>query len=445
MRVRTIFSICSSLFVTATFFPAQSHGIVLHDLAMPVSLSLNGDQQVMPTSTGSLGVPDAYVGRWSSYASAVPINPNFVLISRHQGGGIGTTVTIDGTAYSVVKKIDHPSADLAIALIFTPNGGPASLPDWATVHNTSLHGPDWGREMVIGGFGKTTGQTLVAGAGVPYAYEWGGNTSSLNWGTNRIDRVLFRIPQSSYNSSGLQAEFTHPDDGPATAHEAIGATGDSGGGWFLSDAAGNWTVAGLTVQVQTAGKAIFRDPNTGLPAPDRMYAVRLSQYNNWINQTIAAHEPRRGDINLDGKIDEQDIAVVQQNLGMQSAGWFDGDVVGDGRVTLYDAYTLFKNYEGVIPQIGDANADGVVDDLDLALVQENLGQSGLRWAGGDFDHDRRVTLYDAYMLFQNYQSSVGQTSAPSTAIPEPSSLIVMMGAGLVLLGIRPRRASVTVG
>ncbi|MCC5830113.1 MAG: PEP-CTERM sorting domain-containing protein [Phycisphaeraceae bacterium] len=84
---------------------------------------------------------------------------------------------------------------------------------------------------------------------------------------------------------------------------------------------------------------------------------------------------------------------------------------------------------------GDTDIDGTVDDLDLAALQASLGTwSGATWADGDFHGDGRVGLRDAFLLVGNYGSSVGG----STSIPEPGSLS-LLGAGAMLLAGRRRR------
>jgi hypothetical protein len=63
--------------------------------------------------------------------------------------------------------------------------------------------------------------------------------------------------------------------------------------------------------------------------------------------------------------------------------------------------------EDLLP--GDANGDNVVDQLDLVIVQANLGTAGSKTrAEGDLDGDRMVTRLDLVALLQNY----GRTRAP---------------------------------
>src|SRR6478752_896170 len=55
------------------------------------------------------------VGQWSTNSSCVAIRPNYVLTTRHQGGGVGTSVTFGGTQYVVAEEIPVGNADLRIA------------------------------------------------------------------------------------------------------------------------------------------------------------------------------------------------------------------------------------------------------------------------------------------------------------------------------------------
>jgi hypothetical protein len=91
---------------------------------------------------------------------------------------------------------------------------------------------------------------------------------------------------------------------------------------------------------------------------------------------------------------------------------------------IYRAYT-----EGPICLQGDANYDGVVDELDAQQMALHWGMNHATWAMGDFDGDDIVGITDAAILAANW----GQTRADSDfeaglapiAIPEPSSCILL--------------------
>ncbi|TVS21121.1 MAG: PEP-CTERM sorting domain-containing protein, partial [Planctomycetaceae bacterium] len=75
---------------------------------------------------------------------------------------------------------------------------------------------------------------------------------------------------------------------------------------------------------------------------------------------------------------------------------------------------------------GDATLDGVVDDVDLQIVQQNLGMSDATWTEGDFTGNGQVGLRDAFLLAQHY-------GATPTSVPEPGSLILLGLGGLLLM------------
>lgn len=89
---------------------------------------------------------------------------------------------------------------------------------------------------------------------------------------------------------------------------------------------------------------------------------------------------------------------------------------------------------------GDANRDGTVNGLDFSILASpaNFGQSGKNWDTGDFDSNGTVNGLDFSILAS--PANFGQT-APSpaiTAVPEPSSLLVLACGVLSLAGLRRR-------
>ena len=65
--------------------------------------------------------------------------------------------------------------------------------------------------------------------------------------------------------------------------------------------------------------------------------------DHWI--TVLA-QTRRGDANLDGKVDFQDFIALANNFGREEhwISWQTGDFNGDGRVDFADFLILAKNF-----------------------------------------------------------------------------------------------------
>ena len=94
---------------------------------------------------------------------------------------------------------------------------------------------------------------------------------------------------------------------------------------------------------------------------------------------------------------------------------------------------------------GDANDDGVVDDLDASILAENWhgdhseiyeAASYWSWTWGDFNSDGAVDEKDASILAVHWHKSV-EGSSPS--VPEPAMLVMLAGAAATLGVLRRGR------
>ena len=87
------------------------------------------------------------------------------------------------------------------------------------------------------------------------------------------------------------------------------------------------------------------------------------------------------------------------------------------------------------PIAGDANNDGKVDGSDVTILAGNW-QAGVDgtivadWAMGDFNADGKVDGSDVTILAGNWQAGV---TAAATAVPEPSTLVLLLGGLLFLV------------
>jgi hypothetical protein len=86
--------------------------------------------------------------------------------------------------------------------------------------------------------------------------------------------------------------------------------------------------------------------------------------------------------------------------------------------------------------LGDYNHNGIVDAADYTVWRDTLGQTGLKLEA-DGDGDGIVDAAD-YDIWRKYFGDTGSPLlAPSSSIPEPSSLALSILAGFVLIA-RPR-------
>ena len=94
-----------------------------------------------------------------------------------------------------------------------------------------------------------------------------------------------------------------------------------------------------------------------------------------------------------------------------------------------------KGVLAALPTPGDANRDGDVDDEDASILGSNwLLQSGATWDMGDFNNDQIVDDRDAAIMAAHWS-----TPAEDAAVPEPSTLVLLLGIVASLACLRRKR------
>ena len=104
------------------------------------------------------------------------------------------------------------------------------------------------------------------------------------------------------------------------------------------------------------------------------------------------------------------LAIGAQGIGTNN-GW-----------VTFDSANV--EYVEVILIPGDANGDGKVDADDAARLADNWLADNATWEMGDFNEDEIVNELDATLLAANWQTGV----VASASVPEPSALILILGA-----------------
>ncbi len=304
---------------------------------------------LFPGESGPLDRPlDSVVGYWNGNpASVVAISPNYLVTCRHQNGGVGTSVWINGTEYTVGQVFNNGSVDLRVVRIDKLNGQPANLTEYVGIYSGTQ---DTNCDVVIGGYGFTRGSELKTPLSITYGYQWGGTQGGLQWGRNYV-KGTSTVQYGSYFSKALVASFDGPFSIAHVAGEVGLAAGDSGGGWFIKDWQGKWQVVGLSAYVDHLGhenvsaQSWFGNPTTGTEYPDSLYAIRISAYADWINNNILKSIIAPGDANRDGKVNITDLGILASNYGQLSGmNWSTGDFNADAAVNIVDLGILATNY-----------------------------------------------------------------------------------------------------
>jgi len=144
-----------------------------------------------------------------------------------------------------------------------------------------------------------------------------------------------------------------------------------------------------------------------------------------------------GDFDGDGDVDADDIDILCDNLG-DAAYDLDGDLDADEDDMIFLIETLVELTDGVRvgTKRGDFNLNGLIDETDLALMKTSFGLPGMGFADGNANCDAFVDGTDLAILKTNF----GFIALPSPGgVPEPASAALMLIVGGFLVR-RKRRA-----
>ncbi len=108
-----------------------------------------------------------------------------------------------------------------------------------------------------------------------------------------------------------------------------------------------------------------------------------------------------------------------------------GDVLGPYDLVLPNAITYID---------GDANKDGIVDLIDLGRVGLNWESAvNFTWEHGNFNGDSIVDLIDLGRLGLHWGETSPWYVPVASAVPEPSTIVMLILGALCLVGYRARK------
>ncbi len=224
--------------------------------------------------TGNVTAPPDDPG-WANLATrsnltAVYLGRRWMLTANHVGAG---DVVLGGQTYSPVPgsaiQFENPDTSKADLMAFKIFGDPLLPP-----LDIPSSPPVVGDPLIAIGNGLNRGSaTSFMGLG---GYNWG-TGDAVRWGTNIVSEIDIMVG-TTYS---FAATFTDPLDPSATADEAAGANGDSGGGAFIK-VGGDWYLAGTIFAISQ-----YTDqPSTTSIYGNKLFAVDLSFYRDDILAVI---------------------------------------------------------------------------------------------------------------------------------------------------------------
>jgi hypothetical protein len=134
-----------------------------------------------------------------------------------------------------------------------------------------------------------------------------------------------------------------------------------------------------------------------------------------------------------------DATIRNQIIQGRVKGATDGILTSAaGLVVGYEDVTGGVEVAAAIP--GDVNLDGRVDINDLTIVLANYGKSaGMTWGTGDIVYDGTVDINDLTIVLANYGQTESSMAPAMSAVPEPSVLALLAAVALGLLAYGWRR------
>ena len=269
--------------------------------------------------------------------SAVYLGDGWVLTATHVGAG---ATLFNNTWY-------NPVANSAVQLANPPGNGYSATTDLtlyqidgrpnlpSVLIGSAPPAVGWQVTMIGNGRDRLPSQAFwtsswaPAASPAPYAgYIWAA-TQNIRWGTNVVSTVGIPSGVGANSETAFATQFTGN-----TQYDAQGTPGDSGGGVFHKDAAGNWNLAGLmfstsSLSGQPWGISVYGNST---------YSADLSVYRSQIYHTLALP----GDPNFDGIVNNQDLGLIASHW--METGNIQGDTNGDHIVNAQDIAIVASNW-----------------------------------------------------------------------------------------------------
>ncbi len=221
--------------------------------------------------------------------TGIYLGGRFALTTNHVGPG---SLTLDGATYAYVPgtatQLDNGDGTYADLVMFEIYPAPP-LPALAIASVT----PADGTPLIMTGRGVNRGPPTSFDPNGPdppdpvSGYEWGSG-QTLRWGTNSVIGPIRIDLLDGTQTMSIMTSF----DAGGSAHEAQGATGDSGGAAFVwNDSDSQWQLVGVLFAI---GARYTNQPSGTSLYGNITLTADLSVYRPQILDVMAMPEPNGG-------------------------------------------------------------------------------------------------------------------------------------------------------
>ncbi len=303
------------------------------------------------------------------------------------------------------------------------------------VINTSLFATDSSVHPSTTGYSKIA-QTWFDGIHVDVTWT-GGVNSTWNPGTGNW-KTTSGGAAAPY-SDGTDVTFSDSATGTTTANISANVTPSS---VVFNNSSKNFTITGAsgiggtaTVLKQGTGTVTMSSVNTysGVTTVEAGKLILSGAAKAMVPVlNNGGANIKGGMLVLDYATEADPVATVKSLLttsyaaGAWNTGNFQSSTASSSRGLGWNDNTSTSKINVAYTVYGDTNLDGTTNFTDLSKLLSKYGQSGV-WADGDANYDGTVNFTDLSKMLSTYGQSVG-TLTPS---PEPSSIIMLVIAGLV--------------
>lgn len=232
---------------------------------------------------------------------------------------------------------------------------------------------------------RTLSRSTVGGSEERSFFEFDFPTDLIRDGENTIAVEVHQTNNSSSDLSfELELQLGVPEGGEATVYYTT--NGDD--------------PRGADGEVLATAK-VYNGSSLTFPGLRRISARGRNADGTWspLNSALFAGPSVPGDLDLNGEINAADIDALALAIRSQQSGQrFDVD--GDGGVDEDDFTFLVETIIGT--KRGDTNLDGRVDFADFLVHSANFAAQDVGWASGNFDTDDEVSFTDFLVLSANF-------------------------------------------